>query len=189
MIVIGKVAVSDELTEEMFACDLSRCKGACCVEGDGGAPLEDDEIDTLGEIYEDIKPYLNDAGRKVLAEEGLWTDEHGYPGTPLVNDRECAYAIFAPDGTALCGIEQAWADGKTHFRKPISCQLYPIRIGRMGEFETLNYHRWDICSPACARGASTGVRVYEFLQESLTRKYGAEFYATLDGLVKAQRGE
>lgn len=187
MILIDQVAVSDDLASEMFACDIARCKGACCVEGDSGAPLEPAELEQLETLYEAYKPYLRPEGIAALEEQGLWLHEpDGTLSTPLVNGAECAYAVFDDKGVALCGIEQAWFDGKIGFRKPISCHLYPIRIQQMGDFEALNYHRWDICGVACHKGKQEGVRVYEFLREAIIRKYGEEFYEMLDFTIREQ---
>lgn len=180
--------ISEEVTTELFHCDIAACQGACCVEGELGAPLETDELEILDEIYPVVKPYLREAGTEAIEAQGTSVLDftHSY-STPLVNGRECAYVTFNEQGVALCGIEQAWEDGKVPFRKPISCQLYPIRVTKYREVEALNYDRWDICSAACSLGARKGIPVYEFVQEALTRKYGKEFYATLDALVKQRQ--
>lgn len=180
-LMIGDVIVSSELLSEVFTCDIEACKGACCVKGDGGAPLEHKELAQLEKAFEAVKPYLPEKGLQAIDEQGLYTEV--YPGrheTPLVGDREeCAYTVFAEDGTAQCGIELAWRDGKVDFQKPVSCHLYPIRINKGENLEALNYDRWNICSPACALGKKTGIRVFEFTKDALIRKYGEEFYAVL----------
>lgn len=187
---IGDVLVSEEVTTEMFVCDLAACKGACCVEGDVGAPLEKEELKRLEQVYPGVAPYLPEAGRKAIEEQGYYVrDITGSISTPLVEGRECAYTVFDEKGVALCGIEKAYFDGKISFRKPVSCHLYPIRITRSKKLEALNYDRWDICAPACTQGASLGIRVYEFVKEALIRKYGKEFYKTLDKMVKAQQAD
>ncbi|RMG55389.1 MAG: DUF3109 family protein [Bacteroidetes bacterium] len=186
MIQIDDKLISSEVVEELFACDISRCKGACCVEGDLGAPLEDEELAILEEIYPKVKPFLRKAGIRAIEQQGTWvrdfTQSHS---TPLVEGRECAYVTFSPEGVALCGIEQAWQAGKIDFQKPISCHLYPIRTSKHRDFEALNYDRWDICSPACKLGRTEGIRVYEFVKGALIRRYGEAFYEELDGVVKA----
>ncbi len=181
MIIIQQTVISDDLADEFFVCNLDACKGACCVEGDLGAPLEAAELPILEAEYAAIAPYLTNAGRAAIAAQGLyikdWEDDYS---TPTIDDRECAYALYDGRGILKCGIEQAYLAGATTFKKPISCHLYPIRITKYDEFEALNYDRWSICSPACAFGGSLGVRVYQFLKEPLIRKYGAAWYAELE---------
>ena len=177
--------VSSELQTELFACDISQCKGACCVEGELGAPLEQEELEILEEVYPKVKPYLLKSGIRAIEEQGPFVlDLTNNFSTPLVRGRECAYVTFSKDGIALCGIEQAWQDGKIEFRKPISCHLYPVRINQLKGGEALNYDRWSICSPACQKGKQEGVKVYEFVKDALVRKYGQDFYDTLDELSK-----
>jgi len=182
--------VSGELASREFVCDLTKCKGACCVEGDVGAPLEEEELKILDEIFDDIRPFLRKEGVESIMEQGTWvTDFTGDFSTPLLNNRECAYTTFDEKGVAMCGIEQAHKAGATDFRKPVSCHLYPIRITKLAEYEALNYDQWDICDPACSLGESLKVPVYKFLKEALTRKYGAEFYAELAQVMEAMEGE
>jgi hypothetical protein len=192
LIQVGQALVSPDVLRELFACDLARCKGACCVEGDIGAPLEPQELAVLETIQAEIRPFLRREGLEAIEEQGEWVrDETGGFSTPLVKGRECAYVSFAADGTALCGIEQAYFAGATAFRKPISCHLYPIRVRSYRGTDRLYYDRWDICSPACARGKQAGVKVYQFLKEALIRAYGEEFYAELEALDQhlGQQGE
>lgn len=192
MYVIGDILVSRAVTDERFACDLNACKGACCWEGDFGAPLEEAELATLERIYPAVASYLTDEGRAAIADQGLYTenDTHGGHDTPLVDGRACAYMTLNERGMAQCGLEQAWRDGVTDWRKPISCHLYPIRVRRRPElaFEALNYDEWDICSAACTRGKREKIRVYEFAREALERKYGAEWWAELDAAVRMSDG-
>src|SRR5437763_1379585 len=181
MIAIGEVLVSEEIIEKRFVCDLQACKGACCVKGDYGAPLEDDELPVMDRIYEDVKPYLTSEGIKAIEKQGkyLLYEEKEWV-TPLIKGRECAYTIFE-NGTAKCGIEKAYFEGKTDFRKPVSCHLYPIRINKMkNQVEAVNYDRWNICNPACKLGDTLKVPVYKFLKDSLIRKYGEDWYAKLE---------
>lgn len=187
MIVLQNTVISDDIKEKFFVCNLEKCKGACCVEGDLGAPLEDEELQLLADNYEQIKPYLSDAGRQAIEEQGLyikdWEDDYS---TTTIGDRECAYAIYDDNLTLKCGIEQAYLDGKISWKKPISCHLYPIRITKYDGFEALNYDKWQICNPACGFGADLGVRVYQFLKEPLIRKYGSEWYQELETLVAGE---
>ena len=187
MIVLQNTVISDDIKDKFFVCNLEKCKGACCVEGDLGAPLEEDELQILADNYEQIKPYLSEAGQQAIAEQGLyikdWEDDFS---TTTINDRECAYAIYDDNLILKCGIEQAYLDGKINWKKPISCHLYPIRITKYDGFEALNYDRWEICNPACGFGADLGVRVYQFLKEPLIRKYGQEWYQELETLVETE---
>jgi hypothetical protein len=181
MLAVGNVLVSEDVLERQFVCDLNACKGQCCVSGDAGAPLSLDEVSTLEEELEHIKPFLNARGLLALEKEGAFTvDEEGDLVTPLVEGRECAYVVFEPDGTASCGIEKAWKAGKTHFRKPISCHLYPIRVLQLPGTEALNYHQWEICGAACQCGTALQVPVYRFLKDALIRKFGSEWYEQLE---------
>ncbi|MDP5170884.1 MAG: DUF3109 family protein [Bacteroidia bacterium] len=185
MIQIEDKLISAEVVEELFHCDIIACKGACCVEGDLGAPLEIAELDILDSIYEKVKPYLRPEGIAAIEAQGksVLDFTHSY-STPLVNEKECAYVTFDEKGIANCGIEQAWSAGDIAFRKPVSCHLYPIRIREYRDVEVLNYDRWDICSAACSLGVKKGIPVYEFVKDALIRKYGEEFYETLDSIVK-----
>ena len=184
MIEIGKTLVSDDVVAKQFVCDLNACKGACCVHGDSGAPLEDEETEILEKIYDDIKPYLTKEGQEAIKKQGHWLiDSDGDKVTPLVDgNKECAYTIFE-NGMALCGIEKAWKDGKSKFRKPISCHLYPVRITKYKQFDAVNYDKWDICKPACACGEKLQVPVYRFVKDALIRKYGKEWYGELEEKV------
>ncbi|RSK50332.1 DUF3109 family protein [Hymenobacter rigui] len=180
MIQIQHTIISDDVRENFFVCNLEACKGACCVEGDLGAPLEEEELQILQQEYEAIKPFLTEAGRQAIEQQGLYIkDWEGDYSTTTINDRECAYALYDEKGILKCGIEDAWRAGATSFKKPISCHLYPIRVTKYDGFEALNYDRWNICSPACSFGANLGVRVYQFLKDPLIRKYGEAWYQEL----------
>lgn len=182
MISIGDTLISEDILQKQFVCDLSACKGACCVEGDAGAPLEAEEVKILADEYERVKPFLRPEGIKAIEEQGTHVIDEldGEPVTPLVNDAECAYVVFDENGTTLCGIEKAWKEGKTHFRKPVSCHLYPIRVQKYSSFEAVNYHKWKICAAACTLGESLKVPVYKFTKDALIRKYGSEWYGDLE---------
>lgn len=180
MILIDETVISDDIKEQFFVCDLEKCKGACCVEGDLGAPLTEEETKILDKVYQKVKPYLSDQGIREIEKQGTFIlDEEGDFSTPTINGRECAYAIYDDKGILKCGIEQAYNDGKIKFRKPISCHLYPIRITKYDHYEAINYDRWHICTPACGLGKELGVPVYKFLKEALTRKYGERWYREL----------
>ena len=183
--------ISEDLFEKRFVCDLNACKGACCVEGASGAPLEVEEETLLRELWPKIKPYIPEKGQRAIDEHGVSeVDEDGDLVTTLVEGRgECAFTVFDEKGIALCGVEKAWKDGAIPFRKPISCHLYPIRIAKLKFHEGLNYHRWPICKPACTCGAKLDVPVYRFLKDALTRKYGAEWYSELEQIHAAWEAE
>ena len=171
--------------ETKFVCDLSACKGACCIEGDSGAPLTFEEVSILEDHLDVIKPYMRKEGIDAVEETGVfYMDWDNEPVTTLVNEKECAFVAFDEKGTALCAIEQAHKDGKLDFKKPISCHLYPIRAKKFKEFEALNYNTWDICSPACACGDQLDVKVFKFLKEPIIRAYGEEFYQELEVVDK-----
>lgn len=180
MIQIGNAVVSPDIFEKKFACNLAKCKGMCCVYGDSGAPLNDNEITILQEIYPEVKPYMTPAGSEIVEQEGVydvdWDDELV---TPLVgHSDDCAYA-YTDNDMVYCAIEKAFIDGKITFRKPISCHLYPIRITKFKDFEAVNYHAWDVCDDALRMGENTGTPLYIFLKEPLIRKYGAQWYEEL----------
>ena len=180
MIQIDDKLISEDLFSEEFVCNLAKCKGICCVEGDAGAPLDEDETKILDEIYPKIKSYLRPEGIQAIEEQGTYTlDFEGDLVTPLVNNAECAYVIFDEKGYTKCAIEKAYEDGVIDWQKPISCHLYPIRITEYSNFSAINYHEWDICSDACTLGKELGVKVYQFLKKPLIRKYGEDFYQTL----------
>ncbi|NBB89446.1 MAG: DUF3109 family protein [Bacteroidetes bacterium] len=182
VIVDGKI-VSDMLFSHHFLCAVDKCKGACCIEGDMGAPLEEEEIQTLKNLLPMLNPRLPKAGQEALADGhvAVWYEEMKAKGTPLRSDGACAFVRISEEGIATCSIEEAWQEGLTDFRKPVSCQLYPIRVeqGPEGGFEALNYDQWDICAPACQQGTERKIKVYEFAREAIIRKYGAPFYGAL----------
>lgn len=181
MIQIEKVLVSDEVFEKRFLCDLAACKGACCVEGESGAPLEMDEIGIIEDNLDSIKEYMRPEGIEVIDMMGVVEiDSDGDYVTPLVNGAECAFVHFDKHGIAKCAIESAYRDGKTDFIKPISCHLYPIRLSEVQEFTAINYHYWPICDPARACGAKVDLKVFRFLREPLIRKFGVDFFAHLE---------
>jgi hypothetical protein len=185
MIEVGSVLVHEDVIKENFVCNLTKCKGACCVEGDSGAPLAPEERAILDAIYPKVKPYMTERGIATVEQDGTYvTDFEGDYTTPCVDtNKECAYVIWE-NGITKCAIEKAYEAGDIDWKKPISCHLYPIRVTTYPEFDVLHYDRWSICSPACSFGDELKVRVHEFLKGPLTRKYGAEWYSELEEAVE-----
>ena len=188
MIAIDNVLVSDDVIEAQFVCDLNKCKGGCCEDGDAGAPLNVKELEILNDIYETIKPYLTPEGIRWIEKNGRYNYDREYGWvTPTINGTICAYGLRDENGIIKCGIEQAYRDGKINFKKPISCHLYPIivREGKNGDYDRMNYEPRDVlCKPACKLGKKLKVPVYEFLKEPLIRRYGPEFYAALEAVAE-----
>jgi hypothetical protein len=185
MIILGKTLLSDELYEERFVCDLQVCKGGCCIEGDAGAPLEEEETKKLTEIAGRVVPFMTEEGIAAVKDQGYWVkDTEGDLTTPLVDGKQCAYVFFDDDGIAKCAIEKAFEECLIDFQKPISCHLYPIRISKYPNYDALNYHRWPICNCARIKGNKLNVRVYKFLKDSLIRKYGEEWFEELEAYIR-----
>jgi len=183
MIIIENTLISENVVERKFVCDLSKCKGECCVAGDAGAPLEEDEINILEEFYPLFKQYIPADGIEAIEKQGLFVvDDDNEFLTPLVEGKHCAYVYFEDD-IAKCAIERAYNEGKINFRKPISCHLYPVRITSFNSIDALNYHEWEICKPACMLGEKLNVPAYKFLKEPLTRKYGSDWFKKLDEYI------
>ena len=184
MIAIDNKLISDHIIEEQFVCDLSKCKGGCCEDGDAGAPLEIDELEELIENYNIIEPYLTEAGKAAIEKLGKYTYDVSFGWvTPTIKGEMCAYGFRDKNGILKCAIEQAYNDGKLSWKKPISCHLFPIRIKKSKQdpdIEYVNYEpREDLCKAACSLGKKLKVPVYVFLKEAIIRKYGEEFYETL----------
>jgi hypothetical protein len=188
MILIDDILVSDDVVKKDFVCNIAKCKGVCCVEGDSGAPVEADERKILKKIYPKIKKYLTKEGISAIEKQGTSVDEpddeYTPYATPLIKGKACAYVNYEKDGTITCGIEKAWKDGVTDFQKPISCHLYPIRIKPMETVTAVNYDRWEICKDACTLGKKLKVPVYQFLKPALERKFGKDFYLALDTIAQ-----
>ena len=181
MIAIQDTLVSEEILDKQFVCDLQACKGACCVEGESGAPLDQDELEQLEHVWPKVRSYLPPDGVRAIETQGLYViDSDGDHVTPLVNNAHCAYTLFEKDGTAKCGIEKAWKEGKISFRKPVSCHLYPVRLKQGSPFIKVEYHAWKICKPACACGDKLKVSVFHFLKEALVRRFGKTWYDAMD---------
>ncbi len=176
MLKIENVLVSDDLKNNYFACHLKACSGDCCVEGDAGAPLEEEEISVLEDYIDEVKPFMSDQGKEVIEKNGVFDyDADGDYVTPLVNHRECAF-VYKENNINFCAIEKAFLDGKIKFQKPVSCHLYPVRLSKVGEFTAVNYHKWNICAPAIIKGRQEGIPLYVYLKTSFIRKFGAEWY-------------
>jgi hypothetical protein len=184
LIAINDILISDEIISEQFVCDLNKCKGGCCEDGDAGAPLASEELEWLKDFIEEIKPYISPEGLKVLEKEGLYkyNPEFGWV-TPTIAGRMCAYGFRDKNGVIKCGIEQAYYDKKISWKKPISCHLFPVKVTRSKrqDQEYVNYEpREDLCKAACKLGKQLKVPVYVFLKDALIRKYGSDFYSTLE---------
>jgi hypothetical protein len=181
IIEVGDKLVSDEIFDKEFVCNLNACKGACCVEGDDGAPLTLEEVDLLEEQIDQIKPFMTAQGIAVVDRKGVfYMDQDNEPVTSLVKGADCAFVFRDNQGITKCAVEQAYREGAINFNKPISCHLYPIRAQKYRTFTALNYDKWPICKDACTLGAELGVSVFRFLKEPLIRAYGESFYKDLE---------
>ena len=194
MIQIDNTLVSLDIVERKFLCDLSKCKGICCVEGDSGAPLLEEEVAELEKalpvIWDDLSPEAQD----VIREQGVaYRDEDGDLVTSIVNGKDCVFTCYDADGTCKCAIEEAFRAGKLAFYKPVSCHLYPIRVTDYGTFYALNYHRWNVCKAAELMGEQANLPVFRFLKEPLIRRFGQAWYDTLETVAteweKQRNGE
>lgn len=186
MIAIDKKLISDQVVEEQFVCDLDKCKGGCCVDGDAGAPLEKEELEIINKLFEKVKPYLHPDGLAEIERSGRYRYDREFGWvTPTLGTKICVYGYRDKAGVVKCAFEQAFNDGVTDWKKPISCHLYPIRIKKGRENEYVNYEpREDLCAAACKLGKKLKVPTYVFLREALVRKYGEEFYEMLDEIAK-----
>lgn len=181
MIQIDDVVISFDVFREKFLCNLDACKGECCIEGDAGAPVELEEVEKLEEVLPVIWDELSPEARAVIDKQGVvYTDEEGDLVTSVVNHKDCVFTCYDEKGYCYCVIEKAFRAGKTDFYKPISCHLYPIRIGDYGPYKAVNYHRWDVCKAAVLLGKKENLPVYKFLKEPLVRKFGEEWYKELE---------
>ncbi|MGL4853621.1 MAG: DUF3109 family protein [Phocaeicola sp.] len=185
MIQIDDVVVSLDVIKEKFICNLDACKGICCIEGDAGAPVEEEEVAKLEEVLPVIWDQLSPAAKAVINKQGVvYTDEEGDLVTSIVNNKDCVFTCYDERGYCYCAIEKAYREGKVDFYKPISCHLYPIRVGDYGPYKAVNYHCWDICKAAVLFGQKENVPVYKFLKEPLTRKFGTAWYAELENVAE-----
>lgn len=180
MLQIEKALVSLDVLEKKFVCELGACKGACCVEGDSGAPLEDEEVQIIEDIYPIVEKHMTPEGKKAVAKQGKWViDDDGDKVTPLVKNKECAYTYKSKEGIVFCAIEKAFLEKEISFQKPISCHLYPIRITKYEAYDAVNYETNRLCIPARINGEKLGVPLYKFVKVPLIRKYGEKWYNEL----------
>jgi len=185
MFQLGKTIVSEEIIDTDFVCNLAACKGACCIDGDAGAPVENDEREILEKIYPKVKPFLRKEGIAAIEAQGVYTtNEDGEHETPLIEGKDCAYVTFDQKGVALCGIEEAYNQGEIDWKKPVSCHLYPVRVQDYSEFAAVNYHKWEICDDACTLGKELQVPVYKFVKQALVRKFGEDWYMELEKVAE-----
>ena len=180
MVEIEDKLISLDLFEKEFVCDLSACKGACCVKGDAGAPLELSEVAKIQKDLTLIKENMTQEGIREVEKNGVYYNDGDEPVTTLVNHQECAFVYFDNDKTAKCAIEKTFNENKIDFNKPVSCHLYPIRVAKLSKGEALNYDKWDICEPACACGEKLKVPVFKFLKKAIIRKWGELFFKELE---------
>ncbi len=184
MVQVGDVVISWDVLRGKFICDLEACKGRCCIEGDAGAPVELDEVAKLEEVLPVIWEDLSPQAREIIEKQGVvYTDIEGDLVTSIVNNKDCVFTCYDEKGCCYCAIEKAYRIGKTDFYKPVSCHLYPIRVGNYGAYKAVNYNRWDICKAAILLGQKENMPVYRFLKEPLIRKFGAEWYDELELVV------
>ena len=186
MIIVGNTLVSEDLFDQQFVCDLNACKGACCIEGESGAPLEQDELLRIDENLEAVKPFMRQEGIQAMDKSGPYVvDDDGDFVTALVSKHgECVFVNFDEKGIAKCALEQAFNAGATNWKKPISCHLYPVRLAKLTEYVAVNYHKWQVCEPACACGKSLKVPVYKVLREPLIRRFGEDWFAELEEVAQ-----
>lgn len=185
MFQLGKTIVSEEIIQKDFVCNLSACKGACCIDGEAGAPLSEDETKILEDIYPKVKPFLRSEGIEAIENQGVFIKtEIGEFETPLIDGADCAYVIFNDKGMALCALEEAYNQQVISFKKPVSCHLYPVRVKDYSEFSAVNYEKWDICDDACTLGKELQVPIYKFVKDALIRKFGKDWYAELEKVAE-----
>lgn len=190
MLQIGNTLVSLDLAERFFCCDLDKCLGQCCIEGDAGAPITESEFKKLEEIVAALKPELLPAAVKVIEEDGVgYTDEEGDLVTSIIDGKNCVFTCYAAGGKCLCAIERAYREGRCDFRKPISCYLYPLRLTEYPTFTAVNYHRWKICRSAEQNGKELRIRLYQFMKEPLIERFGQEWYDELAEACEAYLAE
>lgn len=181
MLQIDNTIISLDLLDEQFVCELSTCKGICCVEGDSGAPLEVEEIQIIEDLLPVIWDDLSEKSKDIIKKQGIsYIDEDDEPVTSIVDGRECVFTYFDEKGICKCAIEKAFREGKTNFYKPISCHLYPVRLQKYNEFTAVNYHRWSVCECATVLGRNLKIPVYQFLKEPLVRKFGQDWFNELE---------
>ncbi|MFT4221871.1 DUF3109 family protein [Dysgonomonas sp.] len=180
MFQINDTIVASDIIEESFICNLSVCKGECCVEGESGAPLQNEEVkiieDLLPQVWDDLSP----EAQNIIKQQGVaYKDDDGEMVTSIVNGKDCVFTYYDEEGVCKCAIEKAYREGRVDFYKPISCHLYPIRLQKYNSFTAVNYHRWSICRAAVLLGKKEGLKIYQFLKEPLVRRFGEDWYNEL----------
>jgi len=181
MFLIQNTLVSLDVLEKEFCCDLQKCRGCCCIEGDAGAPVTDEELKLIEGLLPELLPEMTKEARQVVEERGLaYKDPSGEQVLSIVNDKDCIFARTDHNGWCYCLIERLFRAGKTAFQKPLSCHLYPVRLTRVGENTGVEYHRWDICHCARVLGKKNHIPLYQFLKEPLVRCFGQEWYDELE---------
>ena len=142
MLQIDDTIISLDLLDQRFVCDLDTCKGICCVEGDDGAPLEEEEVKIIEDLLPIIWDDLTEVSKALIKKQGVsYIDSDGEPVTSIVNGEECVFTYTDDQGQCKCAIEKAYREGKTDFYKPISCHLYPVRLQKYEEYTAVNYHQ------------------------------------------------
>jgi len=185
MIEIEDKIISDDLFEKKFVCDLQKCKGVCCVEGDSGAPLTKKEILEIDKNISKIKTEMSPTGLSILEKKDFfYVDSDGDQVTSLINDKECVFVVYDQNKIAKCSIESAFRKNKINFNKPISCHLYPIRVKKYKNFQAINVDSWHICQPACKCGTELNVPVFKFLKNAIVRSWGLIFFQQLDSVYE-----
>jgi Protein of unknown function (DUF3109). len=181
MIQIDDTLISLDIIERKFICDITQCKGACCIEGDSGAPLDKEEYDVLHKLLPEVWDDLSPEAQKIIEKQGVgYVDSDGDLVTSIVNNKDCVFTYYDEKGTCLCAVEKAYREGRVDFYKPISCHLYPIRIKVYDTFRAVNYNKWNLCKAAEVLGTKEGVPIYKFLKEPLVRKFGEAWYSELE---------
>lgn len=190
MVQVGDVIVSADCLTEKFCCDLEACHGVCCIEGDAGAPLTLDELGQIEEALPAVWPDLSASAQHVIDKQGVaYTDAEGDLVTSIVHGKDCVFTCYDASGCCFCALDKAYRGGRTHFRKPMSCYLYPIRVKRIGNLVGLNYHRWDVCKAAVRKGEQENLPVYRFLKEPLENCFGKEWYEELETVVRELKAQ
>lgn len=190
MIVLENTLISEDIIDKNFICNIEKCKGACCIEGSSGAPLELDEVSIIETHIDKIKPYMNSEGLGLLSENNFYeTDSDGDLVTTCLPSGECVFVTYNSLGQLQCAIQNAYHKKQLDFEKPISCHLYPIRVSQVGDYKALNYNKWDICSPACELGNQHQMPIYKFLETPLKRMFGAQWYQELSALADEYKNQ
>jgi hypothetical protein len=180
---VGDTILSEEIASSKFACNISRCKGACCVVGESGAPVSKDEIQSIRDAYKALKTELRPEAVKTVEKLGIvqGNDEDGYE-ISCVDERECVFVDYTDEGVGVCAIQRAFLQNRVDWEKPVSCHLYPVRLKKIGEFEYANFEYMpDICESGCLNGNENGIYLSDFLESAFIRRYGRKWYNEFKG--------